>query len=221
MAKLKVRVNGTTLRITAPMDLVSTQINYDTCEFTFDASWDGYAKTAVFYSDTTVKKSIALVGNECVIPWENLVNSGVLFVGVFGVKGTSVIPTNFAEQRLLQGAYVGADPTQPTNDIYLQLISDMNAFRDAEAARVVVENARVIAENARETQEGVRQANTATAIQNAVNATALTNTAIANANTAAERANTATADMQFTMITIDGGGATEVGVYDDYNGGVA
>lgn len=56
-------------------------------EFTFDKSWDGYTKTALFEAGGVQQPPVALTDNRCIIPAECLKRAGVnLRIGVYGVK---------------------------------------------------------------------------------------------------------------------------------------
>lgn len=227
--QLKLKAVGTTLKIVNPLQIVSTQRYNDTCKFEFDSSWDGFNKTAVFYSDSTDTKLVLLSNDTCVIPWENLVKTGILYIGVFGTKDTITRPTNFVTHEIVQGAYIeGTTPSEPTQDIYAQILAKMEQFSSAEndrntaeAERIASELQRKADELVRKNQETERQNNTTTAISNAVTATQATNQAIASANNAANKALLAVEELSLVEVNMDGGGAADQELYDSYDGGVA
>ena len=124
MAEVKLNVNETKLIITSPITLVSTGVNYDTCRFSFGPEWEGYTKTAVFYSDINTEPiSMILSENDiCTIPWESMDKPGILYIGVFGIKDNIEIPTNFVTLRLIQGAAGNNAPPPPSLSVYKQIL---------------------------------------------------------------------------------------------------
>ena len=129
--QILLNVSETKLTLTSPVTLVSTQVNYDTCEFSFGAEWDGYTKTAVFYSNVN-KEPIAMLlsdSNACDIPWESMETAGILYIGVFGIKDNTEIPTNFIILRLEKGSAGNNTPPPPSLDIYAQIINKVSELK--------------------------------------------------------------------------------------------
>ena len=60
--------------------------------FTFDSSWDGFARTAVF-ERAGERRERHLVDDKCIVPREILYAGAYLRVGVYGVNGSATMPT--------------------------------------------------------------------------------------------------------------------------------
>lgn len=91
----------------------------------FDTAWDGYAKSAVFYTskDYTVYEVILSADGECLVPAEVLIEEATLYIGVRGVKTASgeVKASTLVKYKVLPGtpSMVMADPTP---SVYNQLL---------------------------------------------------------------------------------------------------
>lgn len=93
----------------------------------FDSEWDGYGKSAVFFTsdDDTVYEMVLTDGN-CVIPHEVLANAGVLYIGVRGVNSdnNAVKTSSLVKYKIAEGAPAGDGTTvDPTADVYQQLLT--------------------------------------------------------------------------------------------------
>ena len=133
-------VSDTALTLNSQVILVSTQVNYDVCAFTFGPEWDGYIKTAVFYSAVNAQRIPILVGDDdkCFIPWESIFDPGSLYVGVFGIKGKTEIPTNFVMFKSIQGSAGSNVPPPPTLDIYEQILNKIGDLKIDSATGVEI-----------------------------------------------------------------------------------
>ena len=106
-------VSGQRIELTDAAMLVAGTVNEYTARFTFDESWDGYQRTAVF-SCGDISREQLLTDDACTVPWEVLVSNGYLRVGVYGTKDGSRLPTIWTERRLYINP--GAGPTQEAAD---------------------------------------------------------------------------------------------------------
>lgn len=106
-------VSGQRIELTDAAMLVAGTVNEYTARFTFDESWDGYKRTAVFYCNTVEREQL-LTDDACTVPWEVLVANGYLRVGVYGTKDGSRLPTIWTERSLYINP--GAGPTQEAAD---------------------------------------------------------------------------------------------------------
>lgn len=100
----------------------------------FDAKWDAYAKSAVFFTsnDETVYEMILTAG-ECTIPHEVLAESGILYIGVRGVKASNqaVKTSSIVKYKVVDGAPAGNGTTvEPTADVYQQILSAYGSVDD-------------------------------------------------------------------------------------------
>lgn len=138
MAVLQLDATGSLLSIKTPIHLTSTQVEYDTCDFDFSVAWDGYTKTAVFYSNPSTIKTQLLVDDACTIPWDALSGGKELYIGVYGISGGSVLPTNFVLHEIHPGAYIdGEAPAEPSPSVYQQVIDALAATVPAAEAAAV------------------------------------------------------------------------------------
>ena len=103
--------------------LVSGAVKMFRAEFTFDASWDGFTRTAVF-NGGTVSREAPLVEDACMVPWEVLLPNGHLSVGVYGINGAQVKPTTYCEKvRVYPGAREAEPGMEPTPDVYQKILN--------------------------------------------------------------------------------------------------
>lgn len=80
--------------------------------FAFDASWDGFARTAVFECAGERREQL-LVGDRCIVPWEILHAGAYLRVGVYGVDGNATMPTVYSGQMFVAR---GAEPSEAARE---------------------------------------------------------------------------------------------------------
>lgn len=105
----KIAVNGVHATSTK-LGTLTTGMVGARVQFTFNSSWDGLSKTAVFRC-MDITKDVLSIDSEVTIPHEVLVRSGSpLYAGVYGTNadGTEVIPTVWATVGIV---YSGADPS--------------------------------------------------------------------------------------------------------------
>lgn len=94
MQDVNIRVVKQHITIIDPTDLVAGTKNYLIAKFSFDSTWNGFAKVAVFCAEYPV----AIQGNQCLIP-EEAAKRNSISVKVIGRKGNEQITTNFAVLR--------------------------------------------------------------------------------------------------------------------------
>ena len=80
--------------------------------FAFDASWDGFARTAVFECGGERREQL-LVGDRCIVPWEILHAGAYLRVGVYGVSGDATMPTVYSGTMFVAR---GAEPSEAARE---------------------------------------------------------------------------------------------------------
>lgn len=120
---MKLSVRKHDIDVVEPQRLVSGSINLVRCQFTFDETWDGYGKTAVFATFGGVW-AVPLVADEAIIPWEALEAGRRLRIGVYGIKGDTRLPTVYTEPLFVEtGAEEGREPDEPTQGKWEQLMA--------------------------------------------------------------------------------------------------
>lgn len=107
--------------------------NEDYVSFTFDETWNGFAKIAVFYRQT---KEIfyALINddNVAVVPPEVIATSGIMYLGVVGVNDDTTITktSQVLPYRIVGGALDGFKPEPATPDVFEQMLALAQEMRD-------------------------------------------------------------------------------------------
>lgn len=80
--------------------------------FAFDASWDGFARTAVFECEGERREQL-MVNDRCIVPWEILKAGAYLRVGVYGVDGNATMPTVYSGTMFVAR---GAEPSEAARE---------------------------------------------------------------------------------------------------------
>lgn len=125
MAQIGILLEKQLLTIKNREIISSGDSNYDSCKFTFDETWNGFTKTAVFYQDKANVQYVVL-GNDdtCMIPAAAMAKEGRLYIGVFGISGRSVLTSTLDTIDIAEGAISGETvTTEPTDDVFLAIIA--------------------------------------------------------------------------------------------------
>lgn len=129
----------------SPSDYFSGNINIDKIHFEFCNLWDGYVKTAVFTKGDESYMVLLDEQNICRIPKEVLSTTGLLNIGVFGIKDEKRRTSNEVGLYVGQGVQTDGSETDITPDIYQQIV---NLCEDAvEKANEAVETANSVRED--------------------------------------------------------------------------
>lgn len=128
----KITVNGVHANATKLGTLTSGMVGAKV-QFSFDSSWEGLSKTAVFRCRDIVK-DVLNIDSEVTIPHEVLAKSGsALEVGVYGTNadGSLAIPTVW---RTVDIVYGGADPsgdpsTERSPEVWEQLQAQIDDLK--------------------------------------------------------------------------------------------
>lgn len=107
--------------------IASGDINSVELHVEFDSTWEGYGKSAVFFtsSDATVYEAILSL-DKCVIPHEVLVKHGMLSIGIRGINANNnaIKTSTLLKYKIVEGAPRGdAVPLEPAADMYQQLMT--------------------------------------------------------------------------------------------------
>ena len=122
--------NQARVRQTEP--ITSGSQNVYVVQFRLSEEWDPLVATAVFMASNRIVNVLLDEDRECMIPWEVMQYAGEqVMVGVFGtMNGNVILPTIWASMgNLQQGVTTGIYPTEPTPEIYLQLVDQLNRLR--------------------------------------------------------------------------------------------
>ncbi len=114
--------------------LSADSVDFVYAAFTFDESWSGLVKSAIFRMGEKVY-SVPLENNRCAVPHE-VIKEGVLFVSAFGVLGTTRATTAEYHINIEKSGYVSVTPSAPTADPYNYFLQKATELKTAaEAAK--------------------------------------------------------------------------------------
>ncbi len=132
MAQIEILLEKQLLTIQNREIIASGDVNVDKCIFNFDEVWEGYTYTAVFYQDkTNVQYAVLAQDNTCVIPSAAMMKAGRLYIGVFGVKGKTILTSTMDVIDIKEGAISGDNvSTEPTDDVFLAIIAQYQRIID-------------------------------------------------------------------------------------------
>lgn len=141
MTQIELITNDQKLTISGRPVIASGDKNTVQIKVCFDPAWEGFAKSATFFTeaDRDTKYEIVLNDNMCVVPHEVLADPGIIHIGVRGIKAdTDATKTSdLVSYRIKQGASEGTNiGTPPTPSMYQQLL-DKVAKLDDEAVKSV------------------------------------------------------------------------------------
>lgn len=142
MSTIKVVCIDQTLAFNNTPVITSGGLNEDFVSFTFCALWSGFTRTAVFWrNEKEVYHQTLDADDRCQIPPEVTGEDGVIYFGVFGVNAKGVQRTSeVLNYRIHKGAITtGTKPSNPTPDIYTQILASCQDVKD----EVAVERARI------------------------------------------------------------------------------
>lgn len=123
-------VNEQSITITDESLTVSESVGIYECDFSFDSSWDGWQKTAVFQGAGETIEMI-VVDSRAQIPWEVLKEAGWMKIGVYGTKSGEVKPTIWSDQIYVsEGTVPESIEVTPTPSIYAQILDLANDAKD-------------------------------------------------------------------------------------------
>lgn len=184
------------LRLTSIPMMPSGSRNHLRIRITFDAEWDGATKTLVAYRDLAHPYHVPLgLDGTALIPHEVLAEQGVAYLGVFGIAGDQRITSTIVRYGVNEGSLTeGLQPSDPTPEMWDQLISAVNEVR--QAAESAMRDAQTAAQGAQQSE----QAAAGSATQ-ADGAATRAETAADTAATSAQAAETAKTDAQTAQRT--------------------
>lgn len=129
MNDIRLKVTANRLEILEDTYTTGGSVNFDGCIFTFDATWNGFEKTAVFALDTTDHYRVSLEGNTCRIPAACISKEGLLKIGMYGINADGVvITTNLVVHRVNEGVGEVENWIEEDNSIIY------NALRELESS---------------------------------------------------------------------------------------
>lgn len=126
--ELNFTVTNQRIKYVSNLYIVEKSRNYLTAKFSFSGSeWKNVAKTAIFKKDDNVINVLLDENGRCTVPWE-LITRGTLKVSVFG---GDLVTVDTAEVKILKSGYEeGNAPSEPTSDVYAQILAELQSIRD-------------------------------------------------------------------------------------------
>lgn len=138
MSIIKVKCQDQTLSFLNTPLIASGGLGEDFMQFEFCSKWDGLERTAVFWRNEKDAYHVLLDDQDlCEIPPEVLQDGGLIYFGAFGVDAAGKQrTTEVLTYRIEQGAITtGTKPSDPTPDIYTQLLEQYAAIVAMYAAK--------------------------------------------------------------------------------------
>lgn len=134
MTVISLMTNDQTLTATAQPTVASGDVETVQVTVEFDEAWNGFTKSAVFYTKKDpARYEVLLLGDRCLIPYEVLAESTTLYIGVRGVNGSEVKTSTLVKYKIFEGAKTGDKEAQPpTPDVYQQLLNQYTAILQAQ-----------------------------------------------------------------------------------------
>ena len=116
-------VEGQRIAAENSVSIVSGSADIYEAVFTFDASWNGFSRIAVFECAGNRREQL-LVDNSCLVPYEVLFAGKYMRVGIYGVKGSQVMPTVYSDAIFVtQGAEASESAQAHTPDMFEQIVA--------------------------------------------------------------------------------------------------
>ena len=131
--------------------LSSGDVNTDKIKVDFDDFWNDFSKTATFFKegDKNIYETL-FIDNYAVVPHEVLDTDGNIYIGVRGINGTSIKTSTLLKYKVVKGAGLGTESSEPTPTIYQQLLNDYKNVKPiADSAKSTADSAKTTADNAK------------------------------------------------------------------------
>lgn len=144
MTTIELVANDQLLQVTVNPTISSGEQNTVEVHVDFSDDWDGFSKSAVFF--TSLNKNaiyeIVMTDGKCIVPAEVMEKSCLLYVGIRGVNSNNneVKTTSLVKYKISEGTPSGnSTEVEPTPDVYQQLLT---AYGKTDSA-IAVERARI------------------------------------------------------------------------------
>ena len=134
MSDILVTVDGQNLHITQAPKIAAQGVNENYLALTFDSSWNGFGKVALFYraeDEDTVYSSAVDGYGKALVPHEVTDQDGKICFGICGVKNDVVYTTEILKYKIVKGKYTAGQETEPpTPGIYEQMLAIAGTITD-------------------------------------------------------------------------------------------
>ena len=134
MIGIRVKKQIVSVQETVPLYAGTSDVHR--CHFSFDKSWDGFSKTAVFRVGAATHTELIGEDDCCTLPWELLTRRNIgrkLEVGVYGVSADTEILTSVWDTlgMIREGSEPGTDARNPVDGIYEQIMAKLQRIMEA------------------------------------------------------------------------------------------
>lgn len=128
MTTIELVANDQLLQVTVNPKISSGEVNTVKVHVDFSDDWEGFGKSAVFYTahDQNSVYEIVMTNDECIVPSEVMSKSGTLYIGIRGVNSdkNEIKTTSLVKYKILEGTPTGnSTEVEPTPDVYQQLLT--------------------------------------------------------------------------------------------------
>ena len=125
--------------------VVSDSREYVECVFVFSKDWEGTGRTVIFGGDNGDYNVVLGNSQKCAVPYEVL--SGSFSVSVFGVKDSMRITTDKVYIDVNKSGFCeGEIPSEPTPEVYEQIISALASKAEAEQVSEAINKEKTLIE---------------------------------------------------------------------------
>lgn len=169
-----INVRGNIISVQETESITSGSVNVYQCQFTFDGSWEGFFRSAVFRVGPMIRTVPLDMNDMCELPWELLVKKNIglpVEVSVYGAKDeTEILPTIWDKMgRVRSGSEPGEDVKDPTPTVYNQLTNIVRVYsekvtEESEAAARSAKEANVSAQTVAAAVSGMNASVSAAAV---------------------------------------------------------
>ena len=132
---IEIRVNGQIVSVQETEPLYSGSADIQMCHFTFDKSWDGFGKSALFRVGTETHTKLVDENGCCVLPWELMTHRNAsrrIEVGMYGVSADTELVTSVWDSLgiIREGSRPGSDARNPTDGVYEQIMAKVQNIHE-------------------------------------------------------------------------------------------
>lgn len=119
--QIKLNVSEHLLTLAGTSMLAGGSENVDTIKVTFDSTWNGFGKLAVFNTEKTDSTNVA-IDTDGIATIPSLKSKKYLRIGIVGIKNEQTYTTNVIKVYVEEGA-VKSESEAPAADVYHQILS--------------------------------------------------------------------------------------------------
>ena len=106
MITIEAQVTGEGIALLTNPTLATNTVETAQVVFSFDAEWNGYTKTALFWGTDDEERDSEVLDDAAIIPKEAMAEAGKMKFGVYGIKGDKRLVSAKVSYKIAEGAYV-------------------------------------------------------------------------------------------------------------------